>query len=54
MTPLTILELTDALTKMACDLGEHKFEPQQNFPAKATDTDMVLSAAADLIKQQHK
>ena len=54
MTPLTILELTESLTKLACDLGEKKFEPQQSFPAKATDTDMLISAAADLIKQQHK
>ena len=54
MKPLTIQELTDALTKMARDPGKHKLEPQQRIPAKVADTDMVLSAAVDLIKQQHK
>ena len=54
MKPLTIQELTDALTQMACDPGEHKLEPQQSIPAKVADTGMVLSAAAELIKKQHK
>ena len=54
MKPLTIQELTDALTKMACDPGKHKLEPQQSIPAKVADTGMVLSAAAELIKKQHK
>ena len=54
MKPLTIQELTDALTEMACDPAKHKLEPKQSIPAKVADTDMVLSAAADLIKHQHK
>ena len=54
MKPLTIQELTDALTKMAGDPGEHKLKPQQSIPAKVADTDMVLSTAAELIKKQHK
>ena len=54
MKPLTIQELTDALTQMAGDPGKHKLEPQQSIPAKVANTDMILSAAAELIKKQHK